>query len=74
MGKIIIDNRSDMTDLDAVDVVKNIVIAGRISNFRTQYCYLTVIGNYKGTGKNYQVASFLNKKSDRFVIIDTHEN
>lgn len=74
MGKIIIDNRSEMPDSEAVNVVMNIIIGGRISNFGTQYCYLTVISNWNGTCKNYQVASFLNKKSDKFVIIETHEN
>ena len=70
MSKIIIENRSDMSDLDAVEIVKNIVEGGRKSNFGKQYCYLTVIHNWGGAGKQYQVSSFLNKKSDRFVIIN----
>lgn len=65
MGRLIIDNRSDLTDAEALAEVLWIVKDGRVSNQDKQYCYLTII-NYEG--KEYQISTDLNKKSDRFVI------
>jgi hypothetical protein len=65
MNKIIIDNRSDLNDADAVNMVLNVIKMGRISNEEKQYCYLSLI---QVDGKKYQIASFLNKKSDRFIV------
>jgi len=65
MAKIIIENRSDLNDYNSLAIVMHIVGNGRESNNGKQYCYLTVLGWY---GKVYQVATDLNKKSDRFVI------
>ena len=66
--KIIIDNRSDLTDLGAVELAMNVIKGGRVSNFGKEYCYLTVVHNWNGTGCDYQIASFMNKNSDRLVI------
>ena len=66
MGKIIIDNRSDLSDSDAIQLVIDVIREGRICNDGKQYCYLT---GYRCTRGNYQVSTDLNKKSDRFVII-----
>lgn len=65
MNKLIIDNRTELTDLEAVTLVSRVIEQGRISNDGKQYCY--------GTGitikdKEYMIWTDLNKKSDRFVI------
>jgi hypothetical protein len=65
MNKLIIDNRTELTDLEAVTLVGKVINQGRISNDSKQYCY--------GTGitiedKEYMIWTDLNKKSDRFVI------
>lgn len=67
MNKLIIDNKTNLTDLDAINLVGRVIKQGRISNNNKQYCY--------GTGitvddKDYMVWTDLNKKSDRFVIIE----
>ena len=72
MSKIIITNNSSLKDHRAVKLVMKVIQGGRISNFRKQYCHLTIISNWEGPGKSYQIASFLNKGSDRFVVND-HE-
>jgi len=65
MNKLIIDNRTDLDDSMALALVVSVMMEGRVSNNGTQYCFLTI---FKYAGKEYQVASFKNKKSDRFVI------
>ena len=65
MNKLIIDNRTELTDLEAVTLISKVINQGRISNGGKQYCY--------GTGitiedKEYMIWTDLNKKSDRFVI------
>ncbi len=71
MNKLIIDNRTELTDLDTIELVKVVVEGGRISNNDKQYCYLTSM-NYKG--KMYMVSANLNKKSERFVITNYFRN
>jgi hypothetical protein len=68
MSKIIIENKSNLPDSDAVELAMRVMKGGRVSNFGKQYCYLTVVHNWNGSGGEYQIGSFLNKKSDRFVI------
>ena len=65
MNKLIIDNRADLSDYEALELVQEVILGGRISNDGKQYCYLSsiVIEN-----KKYMVSTDLNKKSDRFVI------
>jgi len=65
MGRIIIDNRSDLSDEKVLALVGNVIREGRISNNGKQYCYLTVFSLFGG---KYQVLTNLNKSSDRFVI------
>jgi len=65
MNKLIIDNRTELTDFEAVTMVGIVIEQGRISNNGKQYSY--------GTGitienKEYMIWTDLNKKSDRFVI------
>ena len=66
MAKIIIDNRSDLTDLEAIKIVCDVIRYGRISNNNKLYCYLSM---FMLDGSKYQVSTDLNKRSDRFVII-----
>lgn len=63
MGKLIIENRTDMPDLEAMWYVMEVMRDGRVSNDGKQYCYATV---WKLTG--IVVYTDLNKKSDRFVV------
>lgn len=65
MNKLIIDNRTNLSDLKAIELITLVIKPGRISNNNKQYCYGTcfLIDN-----KTYNVWTDLNKKSDRFVI------
>lgn len=65
MNKLIIDNRTELTDLEAVTLVSRVIAQGRISNNGEQYCYGTRITI---EDKEYMIWTDLNKKSDRFVI------
>ena len=67
MSKLIIDNQSSFSDLDAIEAVYIVMKQGRTSNNGKQYCYYTVFKSGEC------VASFLNKTSDRFVITDNGE-
>ena len=67
MKKIIIENRSKVSDNVALAAVQWVMALGRISNDGKQYCY------YASTRNNLGVSSFLNKKSDRFVVTDIIE-
>jgi len=67
MNKLIIDNRTDLSDLVAIEFVKSVIALGRISNDGKQYCYGTT---FTLVGKQYRVFTDLNKKSDRFVITE----
>ena len=65
MNKIIIDNQTDLSDLEAVTLVSRVIEQGRTSNDGKQYCYGTRI-SIKST--EYMIWTDLNKRSDRFVI------
>lgn len=70
MSKIIIENRSDeITDIEALELVKAVMSMGRISEGLKgpQYCYHTVFP-YRPQGER-SVSAFTNKKSDRFVVM-----
>lgn len=67
MGKLIIENRTDMPDLEAMYYVMEVMRDGRVSNDGKQYCYATVFNRI------YAVLTYLNSKSDRFVIENTGE-
>lgn len=75
MSKLIINNRSDCTDTQALEMVMGVVKQGRISNHDKQYCYITTFtikptdgALIKTPDKTYVVATDLNKKSDRFTV------
>ena len=67
MSKIIIENRSSLDNMQAMSLVSQVVASGRISNDGKQYCYYSTGAV---DGKPIGVDSFLNKKSDRFVVVD----
>jgi hypothetical protein len=68
MSRIIIENRSEkITDAEAVSFASAVMALGRISNNGKQYCLL-VVKTYRGD--KIQISSDLNKRSDRFVIVD----
>ena len=69
MGKLIIENRTDMPDLEAMWYVQEVMRDGRVSNFGKQYCYATAWRSSK-----IVVWTDLNKKSDRFVVENLKEN
>lgn len=71
MSRIIINNKSDLSDLEAVTIVQDIVERGRISNDGKQYCYLMTIE--MKSGKKYAIQSGLNKKSDTFTIYNDNQ-
>lgn len=64
-NKLIIENRTDLSDFEALELVSKVVKMGRVSNNETQYCYGTTINSF---GKIYGIWTCLNKCSDRFVI------
>ena len=65
MGRIIIDNRSSITDHYAVGLVQKVIAQGRVSNNDKQYCYGSRFG-YMGVC----IFTDLNKCSDRFIVVD----
>jgi len=65
MSKLIIDNRTELTDFEAITLVGRVIKQGRISNNNKQYCYGTRVTI---EDKEYMIWTDLNKKSDRFVI------
>lgn len=65
--KLIIDNESDLGIVEIMSLVEKVIRMGRISNDNKQYCYcstFTVLGN------GYAVYSYLNKASDRLLIVN----
>lgn len=66
-NKLIIDNRTELSDLEAMELVKAVVKEGRISNNGKQYCYGTTVQIDESL---YGIWTDLNAKSDRFVITD----
>ena len=65
MQKLIIDNRTQISDTDALALVLNVVKQGKISNNETEYCYGT---SFEIGVKKFMVWTNKNKKSIRFVI------
>jgi hypothetical protein len=66
--KIIIDNRSDLSDKKSLESVLEVVKLGKISGDGNKYCYLAII---EYNNKKYQVGYFENKKSIRFLILNS---
>ena len=68
MGRIIIDNRSSVSDSYVVGLVQKVIDQGRISNNDKQYCYGSRFP-YIGV----VIFTDLNKCSDRFIAVDEKE-
>lgn len=66
--KLIIDNRSRLEDSECLTLIQRVMEEGRVSNNGKQYCYVT---RFHG---GVTVYSDLNKKSDRFIIVDSEQN
>lgn len=69
MSRIIIENRTELDDALAVDMVKQVIQGGRISNGDLQYCYYTTFTGEDG--RKFGVSTDLNKASDRFVVVNS---
>ena len=65
-NRIIINNKTDLTDFECLSLIKEVVELGRISNNNKQYCYYSV---FDVNGKEFKVATDLRKNSDSFTII-----
>jgi len=69
MWKTIIENRTDMSDLEVMWYVQEVMRDGRVSNNGRQYCGATTFNNGR-----YVVWTDLNKQSDRFVVEMIEDN
>ena len=71
MNRIIINNRTELTDIQAMEYVLGVIKMGRISGMtENQYCYLT---SFKKEGIEYHVVTDLRKKSDSFTLYKLHQ-
>lgn len=68
MGKIIVQNQSNLPDAEAIKYVAAVMANGRVSNNGRQYCYHTRFSN------GIEVSCDLNEKSDKFVIYTNPPN
>jgi len=69
MSKIIIENRSDLQDYEAVELVLNVMKEAKRYSIGMNYSPLSICHKATlTTTKVYQTAYFDNKKSDRFVV------
>ena len=66
MAKIIINNRSSRSDIDALRFVAAVITMGRVNDSNKSYWHLTVFGNEDKCA----VSAECNKKSDTFVVTD----
>lgn len=60
--RIIIENRTPISDVNALRYVSRVIEDGRISDGGKQYCYHTIFGD------GIAVSTDRNKMSDRFVV------
>lgn len=65
MGRIIINNESELPDSDAVSLVLDVIKHGRVSNNSKQYCYATHVTI---DGKKHNIISDVRRKSDSFTV------
>jgi len=63
--KLILENKSDLPINVFLDLCKDVISMGRVSNNDTQYCYLTA---FQVNGEVYHIVSDLNNKSDRLTL------
>ncbi len=65
MSKIIIHNKTDISDIKVLHYVQKVIEAGRDSNNGRQYCYLTWITI---ENQDYCILTHLRKCSDVFIF------
>ena len=65
-NKLIIDNRTELSDIEAMRLATTVIINGQISKDGTQYCYCTTMTSTDGC--RYAISGDLNKCSDRLTI------
>ena len=63
--RIIIENRTDLSDDFILEKVSSVIRLGRISNNNKQYCYLST---FVCNNEEYCIVTDLNKKSDKFTV------
>jgi len=66
MSKIIIDNRSNISDIDALKLVEDVIEDGRVSDFGKSYCSVSVFTRGK---EKTSVYARNNKSSDTFIVM-----
>lgn len=70
-SKIILENRTDLPDLDATKLVYSVIHLGKISG-ENQYCWCTT---YSHSGSKYVVVSRKNNgNTHSFVIYDEEDS
>lgn len=69
MGRIIINNRSKLYDIQALKMVGEVMQNGRISSTgdKAQYCYAST---FRFGLDEFTVIATLNKRSDSFTVVD----
>ena len=67
MNKFIIDNRTELSDLEIFSMIFQVIEAGKLSNEDKQYAYLTTFYD-SAKAEEYHIVCQLNKKSEKFII------
>ena len=70
MNRIIINNESDLSDMQSLELIKIVIASGRVSNDNKQYCCLTEINRL---GSVYKVWTSLLKSGDSFTIVKSKQ-
>lgn len=65
MSKIIIKNKTEISDIEVLKYVSKVIELGRISNNEKQYCYMSVL---EKEGIEYHIVTDLRKCSDVFTF------
>lgn len=65
MSKIIIKNKTEISDIKVLEYVSKVIELGRISNNEKQFCYLSVL---EIDGIEYHIVTDLRKCSDVFTF------
>lgn len=65
MSKLIIKNKTEISDIEVLKYVSKVIELGRISNNEKQYCYMSVL---EKEGVEYHIVTDLRKFSDVFTF------
>ena len=65
MSKLIIKNKTEISDIYVLTLIKKVIDQGRVSNNNKQYCYLT---SFTIQNKEYHMVTDLRKCSDVFTF------